>query len=55
MAKRKETKICRYCGKEYRGQSTKDVCSGCYEKVPLLPRFKAARDALRRKTGLPKM
>ena len=43
-------KTCKYCGKKY-DRSNKVVCSACYHKQELIPRFIKARDELRRLTN----
>lgn len=47
-------KVCRYCGSEYSGKRS-NVCWGCIDKEPLLPRFREARDYIREWCGLERM
>ena len=52
--KRMTPKICKYCGNEYSSCGS-GWCEKCREKVPLLPRYKEARDYLRKRLGLERM
>lgn len=55
VGSRKAPRICKYCGEEYSNSQTSGVCTCCYHKVKLLPRFREARDVLREKLGLKRM
>jgi hypothetical protein len=45
-------KICKYCGKEIKGDC-REVCDWCCRRRSKMKRFAKARDELRRKCGLP--
>lgn len=46
---------CKHCGDEFRSYNGHAACGRCNNKTVLLPRYAAARDELRRLTGLPPM
>lgn len=51
-------RVCKYCGCELTARvikANRHICEGCKNKSPLLPRFVAARDRLRKKAGLAAM
>ena len=51
-------RVCKYCGDELTARvikANRHICEGCKAKSPLLPRFVAARDRLRKKAGLAAM